>query len=185
MSGFESMKLFYKLGELLYRNTDMDKIGNNTTLPSIDKILVPIDATSLSRKAANYAIHLAEVEKAKELVVLHVVEDVKGGGAIALRAKYGDVKMVEGFRKAKKDSAEQVMKPLQEEAKKRGVNMKGEIIYSQGTSVVQDITQYAKKNDVDIIVIGGGDLSKKYFIIGGSVADGVIKKSKCPVLVMR
>jgi nucleotide-binding universal stress UspA family protein len=163
----------------------MNKNGNNTTLPPIDKILVPIDTTSLSRKAANYAIHLAEVEKAKELVVLHIVEDVKGGGAIALRAKYGDVKMVEGFRKSKKDSAEQVMKPLEEEAKKRGVNMKGEIIYSQGRSVVQDIIRYAKKNDVDIIVIGGGDLSKKYLIVGGSVADGVIKNSKCPVLVMR
>ena len=163
----------------------MNKKGNNTTLPSIDKILVPIDTTSLSRKAANYAIHLAEVEKAKELVVLHIVEDVKGGGAIALRAKYGDVKMVEGFRKAKKDSAEQVMRPLEEEAKKRGINMRGEIIYSHGRSVVKDITQYANKNDVDIIVIGGGDLSKKYLIVGGSVADGVVKNSKCPVLVMR
>jgi nucleotide-binding universal stress UspA family protein len=158
---------------------------NNTTIPSIDNILVPVDTTSLSRKAANYAIHLAEVEKAKELTVLHIVEDVKGGGAIALRAKYGDVKLVEGFRKAKKDSAEEIMKPLEQVAKKKGVNMKSEIIYAQGKSVVKSITEYANKNDVDIIVIGGGDLSKKYLVVGGSVANGVIKNSKCPVLIMR
>jgi nucleotide-binding universal stress UspA family protein len=38
---------------------------------------------------------------------------------------------------------------------------------------------------VDIIVIGGGDLSKKYLVVGGSVANGVIKNSKCPVVVIR
>jgi nucleotide-binding universal stress UspA family protein len=163
----------------------MNKNGNDRAFLSINKILVPIDTTSLSRKAASYAIHLAEVENAKELVVLHVVEDIKGGGAIALRAKYGDVKMVEGFRKAKKESAEQVMRPLEEESKKRGVGMKSEIMYSHSRSVVKDIIEYANKNNVDIIVIGGGDLSKKYLIVGGSVAEGVVKNSKCPVLVMR
>jgi nucleotide-binding universal stress UspA family protein len=166
----------------------MNNNSNNhsyTSIPSIDKILVPVDTTSLSRKAANFGIHFAEIEKAKELIVLHIVEDVKGGGAIALRAKYGDVKLVEGFRKAKKDSAEEIIRPLEEEAKKKGVNMKGEIIYAQGKSVVKAITEYANKNDVDIIVIGGGDLSKKYLVVGGSVANGVIKNSKCPVIVMR
>jgi nucleotide-binding universal stress UspA family protein len=158
---------------------------NNTTIPSIDRILVPIDASSLSRKAANYALHLAEVENAKELILLHIMEDIKGGGAISLRAKYGDIKLVEGFRKAKEDSAEETMRPLEEEAKKRGVNTKGEIIYAQGKSVAKAITEYANKNDVDIIVIGGGDLSKKYLVVGGSVANGVIKNSTCPVVVMR
>jgi hypothetical protein len=38
-------------------------------------------------KAANYAIHFAELEKTKELIVMHVVEDIKQGGAIGLRAK--------------------------------------------------------------------------------------------------
>jgi nucleotide-binding universal stress UspA family protein len=163
----------------------MNKNQTDTTISSIDKILVPIDTTSLSMKAANYGIHLAEVEKAKELVVLHIVEDVKGGGAIGLRAKYGDVKLVEGFRKAKEQSAEQIMRPLEEEAKKKGVNMKGEIMHSQGKSVAKVISKYANENNFDIIVIGGGDLSKKYLVVGGSVANGVIKNSKCPVLVMR
>src|SRR5919112_2522084 len=142
----------------------------DTTAPSINKILIPIDKTPLSLKAANYGIHLAEIEKAKEVVVMHVIEGVKQGGAIGLRAKYGDVKLVEGFRKAKKNSAEEMLRPIEEEAKKKRVNMKGEIIYAQGKSVVKAITDYANKNDIDIIVIGGGDLSRKYLVVGGSVA---------------
>ena len=164
---------------------DSSKNYNDTRIPSIDKILVPVDTTPLSRKAVNYGIHLAEAEKAKELIVIHIIEGVKQGGAIGLRAKYGDVKLVEGFRKAKKNSAEEMLRPIEEEAKKKRVNMKGEIIYAQGKSVVKAIADYANKNDVDIIVIGGGDLSKKYLVVGGSVANGVIKNSKCPVIVMR
>jgi hypothetical protein len=37
---------------------------------------------------------------------MHVVEDIKQGGTIGLRAKYGDMRIIEGFRKAKKGSAE-------------------------------------------------------------------------------
>ena len=164
---------------------DNSKNYNDTRIPSVNKILVPVDTTQVSRKAANYGIHLAEVEKAKELIVIHIIEDVKQGGAIGLRARYGDVKLVEGFRKAKKSSAEEMLRPIEEEAKKKGVNMKGEIVYAQGKSVVKAITDYANKNDIDIIVIGREDLSRKYLVVGGSISNGVIKNSKCPVIVMR
>jgi nucleotide-binding universal stress UspA family protein len=164
---------------------DDSKNYNDTRIPSINKILVPMDTSPQSRKAANYGIHLAEVEKAKELIVIHIIEDVKQGGAIGLRARYGDVKLVEGFRKAKKNSAEEMLRPIEEEAKRKRVNIKGEIIYAQGKSVVKAITDYADKNDIDIIVIGRRDLSRKYLVVGGSVSNGVVKNSKCPIIVMR
>src|SRR5918996_6378417 len=165
---------------------DNSKNYNDTSIPSINKILVPIDTTRLSRKAANYGIHLAEIEKAKELIVIHIMEDVKQGGAIGLRARYGDVKLVEGFKKAKTSSAEEMLRPIEEEAKKKGVNIKSEIIYAEDKSVVKAITDYADKNHIDVIVVGGGDVSsKKYLIVGGSVANGIVKNSKCPVMVVR
>lgn len=164
---------------------DGSKNYDDTRIPSINKILVPVDTSPVSRKAANYGIHLAEVEKAKELIVIHIIEDVKQGGAIGLRARYGDVKLVEGFRKVKKNSAEEMLRPIEEEANRKRVNIKGEIVYAQGKSVVKAITDYANKNDIDIIVIGRRDLSRKYLVVGGSVSNGVIKNSKCPVIVMR
>src|SRR6187402_402801 len=98
----------------------------DTSIPIVERILVPVDRTPLSMKAANYGIHLAEVEKAKDLIVMHVVEDIKQGGAIGLRAKYGDVKMIEGFREAKVGSAEEMITAIEVEAKKKGVNIKSE-----------------------------------------------------------
>lgn len=117
---------------------------------------------------------------------MHVVEDIKQGGAIGLRAKYGDVKMIEGFRKAKVGSAEEMLRTIEEEAKKKGVNIKSEVIYAEGKSVGKSITEYANKNHIDLIIIGGSDISQRtYLIVGGSVAMAVIKKSRCPVIVMR
>jgi nucleotide-binding universal stress UspA family protein len=123
----------------------------DTTAPSINKILVPVDRTLLSLKAANYGIHL-----------------------------------VEAFKKAKTSSAEEMLRPIEEEAKKKGINIKSEIIYAENKSVIKAITEYADKNHIDVIVVGGGDVSsKKYLIVGGSVANGIVKNSKCPVMVMR
>jgi nucleotide-binding universal stress UspA family protein len=158
----------------------------DTSIPIIERILVPVDRTPLSMKAANYGIHLAAVEKAKDLIVMHVVEDIKQGGAIGLRAKYGDVRMIEGFRKAKVGPAEEMIRAIEVEAKKKGVNIKSEIIYAEGKSVGKSITEYANKNHIDLIIIGGRDISQRtYLIVGGSVAMAVIKKSRCPVIVMR
>jgi nucleotide-binding universal stress UspA family protein len=162
-----------------------DKAAQQINIPTITRILVPVDKAPLSMKAASYAIHLAELEKAKELIVMHVVEDIKQGGAIGLRAKYGDMRIIEGFRKAKKGSAEEMIMPIEEEAKKKGVNVKSEIVYADGKSIVKSITEYANKNHIDLIIIGGGDVSQRRFlIVGGSIAVGVVKKSKCPVVVM-
>jgi nucleotide-binding universal stress UspA family protein len=158
----------------------------DTSIPIIERILVPVDRTPLSMKAANYGIHLAAVEKAKDLIVMHVVEDIKQGGAIGLRAKYGDVRMIGGFRKAKVGFAEEMIRAIEVEAKKKGVNIKSEVIYAEGKSVGKSITEYANKNHIDLIIIGGRDISHRmYLIVGGSVAMAVIKKSHCPVIVMR
>lgn len=151
----------------------------------VKRILVPIDRTSLSIKASTYAIHLAQVEKAKELIMMHVVEDVKQGGAIGLRAKYGDVKLVKGFQRSKERSAQEFIQPIEEQAKKAGLNIKTEIIPAQGQSVVRAIVDYTKRNNIDLIVMGGGDVSKIHLVVNRSITNGVIKKVNCPVVVMR
>jgi nucleotide-binding universal stress UspA family protein len=93
---------------------------------AIKKILVPVDGSVLSFKAAEYAIHLAKLDNA-EITALNVVEDIKQGGAIGLQAKYGNVSLVDAFRKVRKDSAEQWMNKISQEAKSQGVAFKGEL----------------------------------------------------------
>ena len=151
--------------------------------PSFTKILVPLDGSPVSKKAAKYAIHLAHVENAK-LVLMHVVEDVRQGGAIGLQAKYGNVRLVEGFRKARTKAAEKWMDERKSQADKAGVKSTSEIVSDDGTSEVGMITSYAKKNDVDLIVMGKRGQSKFKQLLVGSVTNAVLNHAPCPVLVV-
>ena len=175
-----------------------DQNGNtndNFNAPSFSKILIPIDIDNptLSTKLANYALRVTKLgeketpEKDCSLIIMvYVIEDIKQGGAVGLQAKYGNVKLVEGFENSKEEAAKQLITQLKVNAEKKGVNIKGEIIFPQGRRIGKVLTGYIKQNDIDLVIIGAGDLFKlKYLLVGGSVTGFVIKHSSCPVLLVR
>ena len=157
---------------------------HHSSLISVKRILVAMDGSAPSNRAANFAIHLSKLENA-ELVILHVLPDIKQGGAIGLRAKYGDLKLVSGFVQAKKKDALEWIRPIHEIAKKNGIESKIEILEDDGTSVVGIITKYAQKNKIDITIVGTKGLSRFRRLLVGSVASALISHSPCPVLVVR
>jgi nucleotide-binding universal stress UspA family protein len=155
-----------------------------TDSPSVKKILVPIDGSPVSKKAAQFAVHIARLEKAK-VTVMHVLEGVKQGGAIGLQAKYGNVRLVEGFNKVRTQSAEKWVAEVQELASSHGVDVKSEIVPDSGASEEGMILDYAKKNNVDLIVIGSKGRSKFKRLLVGGVTNAVVNLAPCPVLVVR
>ncbi|MDQ3975438.1 MAG: universal stress protein [Thermoproteota archaeon] len=152
--------------------------------PSIRKILVPVDGSSESVKALQYATHLAGLEaRGAELIVVHVLEDVKQGGAIGLQAKYGNVRLVEGFKRARRQAALEWLVQIEEATKKKGIRSKTEVL--DGDSKVKVIIDYAKKNSVDLIVIGSTGLTGFKRLLLGSMANAVVSNAPCPVMVVR
>jgi nucleotide-binding universal stress UspA family protein len=151
---------------------------------SIRKILAPVDGSSASMKALQYATHLTELEASNaELIVMHVLEDVKQGGAIGLQAKYGNVRLVEGFKRSRRKAASQWLKQIEEAAKMKGIRLKTEIV--DGDSKVDAILDYAEKNSVDLIVIGSRGITGFKRLLLGSIANGVVANAPCPVMVVR
>jgi nucleotide-binding universal stress UspA family protein len=157
---------------------------NNSNNISVNRILVATDGSASSIRAANFAIHLCKLEKA-ELVILHVLPDIKQGGVIGLRAKYGDLKIVSGFLQAKTREATKWIEPIQKNAKKNGVSSKTEILENDGSSIVGIITKYAKKNQIDLITVGSRGLSKFKRLLVGSVTSAITSHSHCPVLLVK
>jgi nucleotide-binding universal stress UspA family protein len=156
-----------------------------STRVAIKKILVPVDGSELSFKAAEYAIHLAKADNA-QITTLNVVEDIKQGGAIGLQAKYGNVSLVDAFRKVRKDTAEQWMNKISQEAKSQGVTFKSEIIDDEDVSSEAGvITEYARQNNIDLIVIGSRGRSKLERLLTGGVTNAVVNSARVPVLVVR
>jgi nucleotide-binding universal stress UspA family protein len=160
----------------------MDMTGADS--PSVKKILVPIDGSPVSKKAAHFAVHIAKLEKAK-VTVMHVIEGVKQGGAIGLQAKYGNVRLVEGFNRVRTQSAEKWVAEIQELADGYGVDVKSEIVPDDGSSEEGMILDYAKKNGVDLIVMGSKGRSRFKRLLVGGVTNAVVNLASCPVLVVR
>lgn len=156
-----------------------------TTSIVIKKILVPIDGSDLSFKAAAYAIHFAKADNAK-VTGLNVIEDIKQGGAIGLQAKYGNVSIIEAFKKVRRNSAQQWMSKIEQEAKSQGVPFRGEIVDdTDSSSEAGVITDYAQRNDFDLIVIGSKGRSKLKRLLTGGVSSAVVNNANIPVFVVR
>ena len=145
---------------------------------------MPFDGSPTSKKAAEYAIHIARLEKST-LTFLHVLANIKQGGVIGLRARYGDMDLVEGFKRSRKRDAEEWIKPIQKEADDNGIKTKVKILDDEGNSHLQLIIDYINENNIDLVVLGSRGLSKFKQLLLGSTASGLSSHSTCPVLIIR
>jgi nucleotide-binding universal stress UspA family protein len=146
-------------------------------------ILLAFDISDGSLKAAEYAIHISEQERA-ELVLVHVLDDIKQGGVIGLRARYGDIDLVDTYLKVRRNKAIEWIQPIQKKATDKGIETRIEILQEERNSKIGVLTQYIKDNNIDLVVIGSLGLSKFEQLIG-SFSSGIIRYSKCPVMVTR
>jgi nucleotide-binding universal stress UspA family protein len=148
----------------------------------IENILVPVDGSELSVKAAKYAIKVALCEKAR-VICVHVIpapEDIsefEGKPFYSLQAYY------EVLGK----SAKPWFDTIKEVAKLMGLGDDKIItdIIADVSSTADAIINYASTSNVNLIVMGTkGRTGLKRFLIG-SVADAVVRHAHCPVLVVR
>jgi nucleotide-binding universal stress UspA family protein len=75
------------------------------------------------------------------------------------------------------------MEKLETMANKVGVKIKLQILKS--TSAVKDITTFAKSRKMDLIVMSSHGRTGLDKLILGSVANGVIQRTRCPVFLIK
>jgi len=73
---------------------------------------------------------------------------------------------------------------VKRKAVEKNVGVKTDIIVSV-TSVIKEIADYAKKNNIDVIVVGSRGMSGFKKMLLGSVASGVVTFAHCPVIVVK
>ena len=144
----------------------------------ISKVLVAVDGSKPSLNASNYAIDFASKNEA-ELVVLCIVSPVTYS-----QFEYANVGRLREIEKAEKDKAEHDMDKVKQKATENKVNVKTEVLIKY-TSVVKEIVEYAESNKIDLIVLGSRGRTGFKKLLLGSVANGVVTYSRCPVLVVK
>jgi nucleotide-binding universal stress UspA family protein len=140
------------------------------------KILVPLDGSEGSLKAAEYATHMAKLTGAS-VTFMHVIATplyLLGYRSPSIVATYyGEVT----------ERTQKWLDKVTNQAKKEGVRAESDIV-TGAKSVVESIVDYADKNDVDLIVISSGGIGRFKFLVG-SIANGVVSRAYCPVLLVK
>lgn len=137
----------------------------------VSNILVAVDGSENSMKATDYAINLALALHGR-IIALHVVPP---------NGKYPANKIL--TRETQERQGEyDFLDNLGQKAIRANVKLEIDVVTSD--SVVSEITNYAEKKSIDIIVIGIRSTSEFRFMLG-STASGVVTNSPCPVLVVK
>jgi nucleotide-binding universal stress UspA family protein len=139
-------------------------------------ILVPFDLSSPSNQAFKVALDVAQKYDSKITLITCIEGD-------AWHHKFYDARADTELLKKQSKVAKKYMEKLEDTANKVGVNIKLQILKS--TSVVKDITTFAKSRKMDLIVMSSHGRTGLDKVILGSVANGVIQRTRCPVLLIK
>ena len=137
-------------------------------MKKIQKILVPLDGSSCSKRALGVAIELAK-DKDITIVGMHVIRM--------------PIKFLSKTKRQYVHNAKKIIASASAMSKKAGVTFKSKIL-SNGY-IGKEITSFAQNNNFDLMVMGsrGPDPIAEMFL--GSVANYVVIKSKIPVMIVK
>jgi nucleotide-binding universal stress UspA family protein len=143
----------------------------------LKKIIVPLDGSDWSFRAAKYAIKIAKMANA-EIIFMHAV----------VNPPYGDPRsagiMITAYIKEAEELAELWYEKAGNMASNAGVKFMAETILDVA-SAADSIVNYAESKKADLIVIGTKGRTGLKRLLLGSVASGVVTHARCPVLVTR
>jgi universal stress protein A len=141
----------------------------------IKTILCPIDFSEISANALEYAVFLASHHHA-ELLILHVVEQLHEFEHYQIL-----VLTPQELAEEMEKQAHEKLTKLTEQIKK---TVKVETVVRHGKPFVEIIKE-AKEKDMDLIVMASHGRTGVSHMLMGSVAEKVVRKANCPVLIVR
>ncbi|MBC3888992.1 universal stress protein [Acetobacterium paludosum] len=144
------------------------------------KILVPVDGSEISLKAAAQAVRLAE-KFSSEVTFLTVVQiDLPYYETAAIPPNYA--KMQDELQMAASKESEKILNALVKGYKDTGVVLNKKVLIG---TVDVEIEEYARTGGFDLIVMGRRGFSpvKRFFV--GSTTKKVLASAPCSVLIVK
>jgi nucleotide-binding universal stress UspA family protein len=142
------------------------------------KIIVPLDGSDFSFRAAEYAINLAKLTDG-EIICVHAI-----GNLPYIEYMTPTAFTIPRYIEEAKKQTEEWFSQVKSKAAKQGIKVTSETIFDL-PSVAESIINYASEQKADLIVIGTRGTSGLKRLVLGSVASAVVAHASCPVLVVR
>lgn len=143
------------------------------------KILAAVDGSKLSDRALHEAIALAKKLNAS-LRIVHVADEV----TFNWQGEYGGMlEVLESFREA----GQRVLEQARVQAREAGLEAETKLLEIQivGHRIADLIVEEAQDWSADLIVLGSHGRRGLHDMLLGSVSDGVMRRARVPVLMVR
>lgn len=139
------------------------------------RVLIATDGSENAEKAASYGMYLAKAACAE----VHALYVISTQHAVATRTVKS---WSEGLEEYLKDKGRVAIGNVEKMGEEAGVKVKS--VFLKGIPA-DKILEYARENNIDLIVMGTHGLTgiKKFLI--GSIAERVVRHSRVPVMVIR
>jgi nucleotide-binding universal stress UspA family protein len=145
----------------------------------IRRILVPIDGSEHSIKAAKYATRIAKADNA-EISCIHVITPGIPYGYATPAAS-----TVHQHDEEIKHKIESWFDEVRDIAKNEGISDVKTDIFVDVKSVIESILDYASSKGIDLIVVGTKGRTGLKRLLMGSIANGIVHHANCPVLLVK
>lgn len=136
------------------------------------KFLVAVDGSEESLAAARYAVELSG-RMSGELSVLHVI----------LIPEYISEDVSARLKKDMRTKGEQAIMKVRQVANGKNIHLHEKIL-TTSKSVVTTICEFATSNGMELIIVGRGGAGGVAKMMLGTVAVGVAREARCPVLLV-
>lgn len=140
---------------------------------TIASILCPVDFSEASNNAIRYASELARSMGSK-VYLLNVVEPRAMAADMALNY----IPVEEELEKA----AEEDLQPILRQVLDAGITAQAEVMIGNPADV---ILQQAADWDVNLLIMGSHGKTGLSRLLMGSVAEAVVRRAACPVLIVK
>lgn len=147
-----------------------------TSVENINRILVPVDFSEYSKQALQYANELCKMYLA-ELEIMHVIED-KIHPALYATGKSSIFDIIPDI----KEKSSALIQEMFDEIS--GEKVKFSLRIVKGIPA-QEILEHVENNKVDLIVLPTHGTSGLDRFLLGSVAEKIIRRSICPVFIIK
>jgi EmrB/QacA subfamily drug resistance transporter len=158
-------------------------VANLKRSMAMNKILVAVDGSENGERAARTAINFAR-DYSAQLDILCVVQTLSSVPPMSPRAGDAESTILRERLEHSEKEAETYVNSVVAEAKNAGVLAVGTIVRASGSPAIP-ITETAKREGVDLIVVGTRGLGASGRLLQGSVSAGVVANSSVTVLVVR
>jgi nucleotide-binding universal stress UspA family protein len=147
------------------------------------RILVPLDGSLTSRRGLEEAIALAKDQRAR-IRLLHVVDDrlaTQGFDA----TMYVPANYIDEFLQALRAQGRRLLARAEARVRQARIRVDTALVETLGAGVAECILAQTKKWKADLVVLGTHGRRGLTRIVLGSDAEGVVRETRVPVLLVR